>query len=374
MADWTYATGDALTVSRWAKEMFSQFMQQCDFMRMASREDTACLYLMDNLAKGSGDNVTFGVTNLLSGAGTLDLATLTGNEESPATYSDSLFVHELAHAVLLVGPISVQRVLFDMRKIARNRLADWYAARADHAAANQLGGQVQITDTRYTGLQAATAPIPLANATVPSRHIVAPIDGSNTNASSLTSSDTMDIRLTDLAVRWAKSLTNGIRPMQIGGRKLYLQIMHPSQVTDLRTSTTTGQWLDIEKAAMTGGEIGMNPIFWESLGMYHGTLYHENGRIPNAVNNAGTVVSNTKRAIFAGAQAGAMAFGRSPGEKNRFRWLEELRDFGRQLGIGVSSVWGLTKVVFNSKDHAVIAIDTYGTDVDTVGALTTLAQ
>lgn len=343
-------------------------------MRCASREDSGGIYLFDNLTKNAGDLLTYGVSNLLSGAGVLDLNTLTGNEEAPTTYGDALYVHELAHAVLLVGPISIQRVLFDMRKIGRNRLADWYAARADHAGANQLASQVQITDTRYTGLQAATAPAPAANAATPSRQIVGPYGGTNTDAASLTSSQVMDIRLTDVAIRWAKSITAGVRPMQIAGRKLYVQVMHPSQVTDMRTSTSTGQWLDIEKAAMTGGDIGDNPIFWESIGMYHGTLYHENARVPNATANAGTVVTNTKRSVFFGAQAAGLAFGRYPGEQSRFRWLEELRDFGRQMGIGVSSIWGMKKTVFNSVDFATIAIDTYAVDVDSPTAAATLAQ
>src|SRR5688572_3616520 len=242
MAEWQYGTNDDLAVKRWAKEMFAGFMQACDFMRMASREDSAALYLVDNLSKNAGDKVTYGVSNLLSGAGVKDMNTLTGNEESPTTNADSLFVHELAHAVLLVGPMSIQRVMFDMRKIAKNRLSDWYAARADHAGANQLASQVQLTDDRYTGLQAATAPAPLANATTPARHIVAPYpQGTNTDAASITSSHTMDLRLIDTAIRWAKSITYGVRPMVIAGKKLYLQILHPTQVTDMRVSTTTGR-------------------------------------------------------------------------------------------------------------------------------------
>lgn len=375
MAEWNVSTSDALTVKRWAKEMFAQFMQECWWMRCASREDTAAVYLLDNLSKNSGDQITYGVSNLLQGAGTLDLNTLTGNEETPTTYGDSIFIHELAHAVLLVGPISIQRVLYDMRKIGRNRLADWYAGRADHAVANQSGSQNQITDTRYTGLQAALAVLPAANAAVPARQIVAPyaVPLTNTDAASLTSSHTMDLRLIDLAVRWAKSITYGIRPMVVGGRKLYMEIMHPSQSTDMRVNTNSGQWFDIEKAAMTGGEIGDNPIFWESIGMYHGVLLHENARVPNAVSNAGAVVANTKRSVFMGAQAATIAFGRYPGEQSRFRWLEELRDFGRQLGIGVSSVWGVKKVVFNGIDFGSLAIDTYGQDLDSPTSLLTLA-
>lgn len=375
-AEWVYQSSDPLTVKRWAKEMLAQFMQECWFMRCASREDSGGVYLFDNLSKNAGDLITYGVSNLLYGQGVLDLQTLTGNEEAPTTYGDALYIHELAHAVLLVGPISIQRVLFDMRKIGRNRLADWYAARADHAGANQLASQVQITDTRYTGLQAATAPSPNAASTTPppSRQIVAPYGGTNTDATSLTATDVMDIRLTDVAVRWAKSITAGVRPIQVAGKKLYVEVMHPSQVTDMRVSTSTGQWLDIEKAAMTGGDVGDNPIFWESVGMYHGTLLHENARIPNAVTNAGAVKTNTKRAVFFGAQAAGMAFGRYPGEQSRFRWLEELRDYGRQMGIGVSSIWGLKKTVFNSVDFSTIAIDTYAVDVDSPTAIQTMGQ
>jgi len=32
----------------------------------------------------------------------------------------------------------------------------------------------------------------------------------------------------------------------------YICYLHPFQVTDLRTNTSTGQWLDIQKAVVTG--------------------------------------------------------------------------------------------------------------------------
>jgi N4-gp56 family major capsid protein len=234
LAEWTYSTSDVLTNKRWAKLMLSQFMQATWFLRMASKEDTSLINVLDDLNKHAGDAVTYGVSNLLSGAGVLDLATLTGNEEAPTTYGDQLFVHELAHAILLVGPISNQRVLFDRRKIGRNRLADWYAARVDHGAANQLAGYTPQTDTRYTGLQATTAA---------TRQI---LPGSLTDAASITSGNTFMVDLLDKAVRNAKALTTGIRPLKVAGRDLYVAVLHPSQVTDMRTNTSTAQWFDIQ--------------------------------------------------------------------------------------------------------------------------------
>src|SRR5262245_57447539 len=163
MAQWVYQSNDVLTNNRWSKLMLAQFMQETWAMRLASKEDNAAITILDDLEKHAGDKVTYGLSQLMSGPGVTDLNTLTGNEEAVQTYGDSLFVHELAHATLLQGPISNQRVLFDRRKTGRNRLADWAAARADHSAFNQLGGYSSETDTRFTGMQAATAPAPVAS-------------------------------------------------------------------------------------------------------------------------------------------------------------------------------------------------------------------
>ena len=370
MAEWVYQANDSLTVLRWSKLMMAQFMQATFYLRLASKEDTSAVMVLDELEKHAGDQVTYGLSNLMQGAGVLDLNTLTGNEEAVVTQYDALVVHELAHATLLVGPISNQRVLFDRRRVGRNRLADWYAARVDHGSANQLGSYTPQTDTRYTGLQATT--------TITKQILPTGI----TDAANLTSANPMQITYFDTAVRNAKALTTGIRPVKVNGKDLYIAVMHISQSTDMRQNTSTGQWLDIVRAAMTGGDIGDKPIFWNSLGMYHGVLLHENARVTNSVANAGTAVANTKRAQFLGAQAASMAFGRGAGESQKFRWLEELRDFGRQIGIGVSAIWGLKKVQFQLSaagggtlvDYSVIGIDTYGLDTDILGAASTNAM
>ncbi len=361
MAEWTYATNDKLTNSRWAKLMLTQYMADTLFLRFASKDESSLIMIWDDLQKHAGDNVTFGISELLQGAGVLDLNTLTGNEESPITYGDSLFIHELAHAILLAGPISDQRILFDRRKTGRNRLSDWYAARTDHSGANQLAGYTPQTDTRFTGLQATIAT---------TRQI---LPAGITDAANLTSANTFDITMIDTATNNAKAITSGIRALRVGGREFYILFMHTSQATDMRKNTSLGQWLDIQKAAMTGGDIGDNPIFWMALGMYRQTLLHENVRITNAVAAAGTAVASTKRALFCGAQSAVLAFGRAT-TAEKFRWLEELRDFGRQIGIGVSSIWGMVKVQFNSVDFGVQCLDTYGADLDTLAAASTNAQ
>lgn len=361
LAEWVYQANDTLTNQRWAKLMLTQYMADTLFFRF-SGDESALLMVLKDLQDHAGAQVTFGVSELLQGPGVVDMNTLTGNEEAPITFGDSLFIHELAHAILLAFPISDQRILFDRRKTGRSRLSDWYAARTDHSGANQLAGYTPQTDIRFTGLQSAVAT---------TRQV---LPAGITDAANLTSANTFDITSIDTATNNAKAITSGIRALRVGGRDFYVMFLHTSQATDMRKNTSLGQWLDIQKAAMTGGDVGDNPIFWMALGMYRQTLIHENVRVTNAVANAGTAVANTKRALHCGAQAAVLGFGRSHNDSQKFRWLEELRDFGRQIGIGVSAIWGLVKVQFNSVDFGVQVVDTYGLDLDTLAAATTNAQ
>ena len=164
----------------------------------------------------------------------------------------------------------------------------------------------------------------------------------------------------DKAVERARSISPAIRPVMIGGRAFYVAFLHPYQITDLRTNTNTGQFIDIQKAAMTGGEVEDNPIFDGSLGMYNGVILHGDYRVSLGVNSSTTTlaVASTRRAVFAGAQAAVCAFGRDNGPE-RFTWVEELFDYENQLGVAAGLIFGLKKAVFNSADFAVITMDTY---------------
>lgn len=241
--------------------------------------------------------------------------------------------------------MSEQRVPFTVRAEARDGLADWWADRIDSAFFNQLGGNTGETDTRRTGSQATLAP--------DGDHVIYydAAGTSHTAETSVSTTDTFNLEAIDWCVEKAETLKNPIRPIRMGKDKYWVMFLHPFQVTDLRTNTSTGQWLDIQKAAMQGGQITKNPIFTGALGVYNNTILHSNTRVPS-------VQASTRRAVFAGAQAGAVAFGRRSG-KNTYSWREELFDYGNQLGVAAGSIWGLKKCRFNGSDHASIVVTTY---------------
>jgi N4-gp56 family major capsid protein len=104
----------------------------------------------------------------------------------------------------------------------------------------------------------------------------------------------------DKALEAAVTASPLIRPIKYQGENMYVCFLHPVQVTDLRTSTSTGQWLDIQKAAMTGGRVNDNPIFTGALGVYNNIVLHSAFRIPQAV-NAGTRLRSPRPAALSSA-------------------------------------------------------------------------
>jgi N4-gp56 family major capsid protein len=354
MANTSYGTNDPLAVKLWSRRLIVEVLKNTWCSRFMGDSSGSVIQVKDETSKGPGDKITYGLRMQLNGAGVLGDGTLEGQEEALVTYNDSVIVNQLRHSVRSAGRMSQQRVPFNIRDEALSGLRDWWTDRLDFSFMNQICGNTVQTDTRWTGNQATTAPSD-------SNHQV--FVGSSGNAGtdqSISTTETFTLSVIDKAVERARTISPAIRPVMIGGRAFYVAFLHPYQVTDLRTNTNSGQWLDIQKAAMTGGEVEDNPIFDGSLGMYNGVILHSDYRISLGASSvaATTAVANTRRAVFAGAQACMCAFGRDNGPE-RFTWVEELFDYENQLGVAAGLIYGLKKSVFNSTDFAVITMDTY---------------
>ena len=301
--------------------------------------------VLDDTTKGPGDRIRVILRMQLSGQGVSGDSTLEGNEEALTTYTDNVIIDQLRHAVRSSGKMSEQRIPFSVREEARMGLQDWFATRIDTAFMNQLAGNSAQTDTRYTGSMTPTAP---------TTNNVFYANGHSTEASlTATASATFSLDMVDAAALKARTLTPIIRPVQTGlpGAK-YVMFITPEMHYDLRRNTNTLQWGDIQKAAMTGGQITNNPIFTGALGMYNGVVLHESYNLPTFTSTGG---STTGRAVLCGAQAAAAGFGQGF-TGNKIDWSEELFDYGNQLGVGAGLIWGLKKTVFNSKDFSTVVV------------------
>lgn len=333
----------------WSKKLSVEVLKETWIMRFAGEGSDNLVQIKDETMKSAGDKITYGLRMQLTAAGIQGDGTLEGNEEALVTYSDSLLINQLRNAVRSAGRMSQQRVPFSVRDEALSGLRDWYADRFDNAGFTQLCGYTPQTNTAYTGNNATIS--------VDSAHQKFT---NNTADQSITSTGTFVLNIIDAAVEAAKTLTPAIRPVRAGGREYYCAFLHPYQVTDMRTSTSTGQWLDIQKAAMTGGEVDDNPIFDGSLGVYNGVILHSDYRVTQGVNGSTptTAVTTVRRAVLAGAQALMLGYGRDNGT-NKYTWVEELFDYENELGVSAGCIWGMKKAVFNSADFADIVMSSY---------------
>jgi N4-gp56 family major capsid protein len=290
---------------------------------------------------------------------------LEGNEEALTTYNDALYINQLRHAVRSAGKMSEQRVPFSVRSEGMAGLRDWLADRYDVSFFNQICGNTLQSDTRWTGNNAAIAP--------DTAHLIL-AGGVGATETSLSATTAAYLSLTDIdrAVTTAKSFgkygdyTTAVpmRPIMVNGEQKYVMFIHPYQTMRLRTNTATGQWLDIQKAAMTGGQVTNNPIYTGALGEYNGVVLHESARVaPTLVFAGGSNTLNTQagyyRAVLCGAQAAAIGFGQDQNTGLSGSWVEELFDYGNQLGIAAGMIFGLKKLQYNSRDFSTLVVSSW---------------
>lgn len=365
MAITQYGVNDALTVKVWARDLFHEVKKGLEIAPLIGKSPSSIIQERTEL-KNKGDRVTVGLRMQLRGDGRTENQTLEGNEESLTTYHDNVLINELNHAVRVEGEGSIdqQRVMHNLRTEARMGLTDWFAERMSLSFFVQCSGYTAGTMTYrgntisissvHGGLNAITAPST-------NRKIFA--NGSSNTTDQAVNADstaTFNLNLIDKAVETARTANPKIRPIRINGKDCYVMYLHPYQVYDLRTTTSDGQWFDIQKAAIMGGQTSSNPIFDGSLGMYNNVILRESEDVvPGVHSTSGAEQTNTRRALFLGAQSAAVAFSSRYSKNSPFKWVEKKFDYDKELGVSVQSLMGMKKLIFNSEDFGCLTVSTY---------------
>lgn len=356
MATTLFGVNDALAVKLWSKNLAAAERDSLDLSALMGDDQNSIIQIKTETRKSAGDKVTFGLRARLTGEGKTEGETAEGQGEALSIYSDAVTINELGHVVGVKSEntIDAQRVPFDLRVQAKDGLAEWWADRMSAAFFNQVCGYTPQTNTKYTGLNAVVAPS--------SGRII--IAGSGAADENITSSDVFTLSLIDQAVEMAKVGNNMVRPIRISGQPKYVMYLHPYQVTSMRTNSSSGQWLDIQKAALSGGEGSKNPIYTGALGEYNGVILRSSQDVTQGVNSSsGAAISTVRRAVLLGAQAAVIGYGRQGGqsEDTRYRWNEELLDHKRKLEVSAWSISGMKKTRFNSADFGTVVVSTYAT-------------
>lgn len=361
MAITNYGVNDALAVKLWSKKLDHEALKFTDIGPLIGTDAGSIIQLKTETQKGKGDQITFGLRMQLQGAGFTENQLAEGNGEALTTYNDALVINELGHVVGVKSEdtIDQQRVNFNLRDEAKMGLSDWYAKRYSVAFFNQVCGYSIQTDVRYTGLNATLAPS--------ASRIIR--QSGRASDDLLVAGDIFTIDLIDKAKELAITATPKIRPINVVGMTQgkrdynktltdkYVMYLHPYQVTDMRRNTSTGQWLDLTKAADTGRGYG-GKIYTGAIGEYNGVILRQSFDVTNGVSAGGVLVATVNRAVLLGGQACAMAFGQK-NSFNKYRWNEELFDHKRRLEVSAWTIHGLKKTQFNSVDYGTVVVSTY---------------
>jgi N4-gp56 family major capsid protein len=352
MAATTISTTAAQAVKQWSKMLTHETISRTWLKKFMGSSTNSIIQMHKDLSADRGDVVKIDLLRQLATYGVVGDTALKGAEEALVFVQMNVTVDQVRQGVLYQS-MSQQRTVHDFRMMARDALADWFARIMDEAMfallAGTVGGNTALGTflTNFGGASAMIARIPDA------AHIV---DGTGAGVANF---DLEHITMLREKAKVPTSTFYRIPPIRTeDGEDIYVIVLHPYQVTSLKTKTGTVKWQEIMASAADRGS--KNPIFTGAIGMYDGCVLHESAYVPRGVPTetgwAAALAGETADTTFAmllGAQAGHIAFGnpysklggmRDYGPVNElFTYVEDVDDYGNSRGVGGASIFGIDR-------------------------------
>lgn len=376
-----------LIPQKWSKEDYKFAFTANPLMPFMGMGDTSIIQVNKDFLKDKGDKITFALRALSNDDGQGDDGVYEGNEASMTFYDDSVIIHERGHSWAINGNMSEQSAYDDLRNknrsvarewVGRIQAADMIAAlsglptmklagkvtgeRAVDASSEYIEtvNQVAITDKSETatrhfcGGQTAAGVLERVSGD-------AAIDSSTDN---LFGTQVIEYvkRMAAKDITSTGTFLSPIRPVMIGGEPFYLLFINRLQEKALRGETA---WVNaVQNAGVRGNE---NPLFkavdyiWNNVLVKVTELIHQRtgaggytedeyfDSTSDAVPSGITVA----RALFCGAQAATLAWGKMPVWKDGFKDWQQTK-----FGTHTNMIYGVKKTVFNSIPFGCITVDT----------------
>jgi N4-gp56 family major capsid protein len=363
---------DALRPEIWQKELYADVMDNLYFVKngLMGEGENNIVEIKNDLKKVSGDRITVGLTTKLSGAGVSGDAELEGNEEAISADSEQVIIGQKRFAVRLTGKLDEKMNAYNMRTDAKNKLSNRLQefieqqlflklAGIGHAALTDVAGTVISADYAWSNTPATISTTDAA-AGYGNRYLCADYAS---GADSLAATDLLTPELISRAKVKAQTASPKLLPLKIDGVNHYVLFIHPWQGFDLKNNAVFSQ---ARREAEVRGKT--NPIFTGALGVWDGVIIIEHEYVPfldvSAVGDSFTEAVGSDvdyavdafRALLCGKQAAVFAKA-----SNDNGWVEETFDYKNKTGFATGIIGGIQKLMFNSKEYGVIAVDTAAT-------------
>jgi len=337
-------TGSALAERLYRPGLTHEAERQAYMLGFADSEDDACIVLLEEFTKKRGDQIQLRFSPTDDTRDGYEVGdTIQGTEGDVEVLFDTLYINWLGEAFKNDDPMSQQRVSWDIKKACFIKAQTWWSRRYEQMILNQLAGFTPAmgaagTNYKRCGMNAIQA--------VDAAHIYRP--NSIANDQSLTASERMSLDwINELTLR-AQSKAYLDWPIAPGPDGYYHLIIHGISWRDLRQSTSPGDFQDLQRARLEGGQSYDASAFAKSyVGVYNMTKIHVSDYVPKGVNSTDATldVDTVRRCVFMGARAGHLAFGQGYNNDGHLDWTERVFEF-KKWGVLADSILGFKRTTY----------------------------
>jgi len=334
-------TNNPLTRKRWAKDLFKVVLPAIEYSALVGNNADAAVHMRTELGKGQGDTITFGIRLPLSEAPRVGQEEVEGYEEKLDFKDFSCTIEEVNKAVDTGGVMEAQRIPYDLMKVGKDALAEWWPGWLSELLINTLVGNSEYRVGTHVFAQAITEPDS-------DHHLIV---NDQANEAAITSSDVLDLTFLDRMKQKAELMNQDVdgafklRPWIIKGKPYFKVMMHNYVFDALRQNTNTGDWGDLRRNA---GKLEQPEAEIE----YNGLIVSKSERVPKmrTVGSGGVY-----RTVLLGKQAAVFAWGGAGESKGTvMSFVPYTKDAKRFTMIRGGAILGVKKTIF----------DVNGTDMD----------
>jgi len=341
---------------QWSDQLLHEYLNLNvfrPFMRFGMLTDNAMtgdndpqsgvIAVVDYLGAKQGTKINIPLRRALRNAGVTDDQVLEGQEEEMVFDNESLSISLIRHATIIRNRVmSEQRAAFDIFNEARPSLQDWLE---EKMRSDIITAMTDVTRGRVQARYLYGASESNWNAT---------------HATALGNVDSTNDKLTVKAIKKMKDkakagdTANGVgkvRParfeMSSGATKKQYVLFVGTRLR--RHLEEDAQFQNMQFRNQTNGE-AYAPRFVDTssfVGMVDGVFVYEIEEFP-VYSGVGASTIDVGHAILSGAQSVVVCYGQRPA------FAQKEFDYGAQIGVAVSELRGVSKLVYNSADYGLV--------------------
>ncbi len=340
------------TESQWAKTVEHEVERQAVGMDFLGTGPNSTIKVQNELSRGKGEKVKIKFSPYTEMDGISETESAYDNAGSIDLLDDELVIDYLGSPYTLNSPMDFQRQSADLQKIVFYKHTTFWQRRFEEVIMAHLGGHLPnntktiaadaVSNLKFAGHNTIVA--------TDANHLFR-VGASNTTDELVAADSTAVMTLNEITKLETRAMSKSYIDYPIGPGQdgWYDFVIHPMHWEQLRTNSSAGQFEDLQLAAMKGGakqkQTGL-ANGW--MGSYSRTRIHVSDYVPQGVKTADdTAQPNTRRALFLGRCAGAIAFGQGYASGSHLDWSIEKFEHTKQ-NILVDSIFGFKTLRYDS--------------------------